>query len=117
MVNVTDGPDVHVRLVALEFLLRHVPLTSHLADRLVPNGAHWQRTAAMHFKIWSGGRDLNPQPSPWKSETLPLSYPRPALPQTFPRRGLRRAPLNSWSLGPASNPGPPPYQGASLPTD
>src|SRR6202023_4074910 len=26
---------------------------------------------------WSGGRDLNPQPSPWKSETLPLSYPRP----------------------------------------
>src|ERR1700676_4276316 len=30
------------------------------------------------FKVWSGGRDLNPQPSPWKSETLPLSYPRPA---------------------------------------
>src|ERR1700720_723897 len=29
-------------------------------------------------KVWSGGRDLNPQPSPWKSETLPLSYPRPA---------------------------------------
>src|ERR1700730_18326073 len=28
--------------------------------------------------LWSGGRDLNPQPSPWKSETLPLSYPRPA---------------------------------------
>src|SRR5262245_29703847 len=26
--------------------------------------------------FWSGGRDLNPQPSPWKSETLPLSYPR-----------------------------------------
>src|SRR5258708_5397144 len=30
-------------------------------------------------KLWSGGRDLNPQPSPWKSETLPLSYPRPVL--------------------------------------
>ncbi len=30
-------------------------------------------------KLWSGGRDLNPQPSPWKSETLPLSYPRPVV--------------------------------------
>ena len=25
---------------------------------------------------WSGGRDLNPRPSAWKAETLPLSYPR-----------------------------------------
>src|SRR5438445_13388002 len=28
MVDVTDGPDVHVRLVALEFLLRHFVLCS-----------------------------------------------------------------------------------------
>src|SRR5260370_18897052 len=110
MVNVTDGPDVHVRLVALEFLLRHVPLTSHLADRLVPNGAHWQRTAAMHFKIWSGGQDLNPQPSPSKSETLPLSYPRPALPQTSPPPYWRRTPLTSSSPWPRYNPRSPPSQ-------
>ena len=31
------------------------------------------------LNLWSGGRDLNPQPSPWKSETLPLSYPRPLV--------------------------------------
>src|SRR4029077_1348763 len=42
-------------------------------------------------KIWSGGRDLNPQPSPWKSETLPLSYPRPVLLQIF-RTALNFAP-------------------------
>src|SRR5437660_11910937 len=34
---------------------------------------------AGRYKLWSGGRDLNPQPSPWKSETLPLSYPRPVV--------------------------------------
>jgi hypothetical protein len=45
----------------------------------------------LHFNIWSGGRDLNPQPSPWKSETLPLSYPRPVLLQIFPHRSFRRA--------------------------
>jgi hypothetical protein len=39
MVNVTDGPDVHVRLVALEFLLRHVSLTSHLGDRNAVNSS------------------------------------------------------------------------------
>src|SRR5882672_3914841 len=81
MIDVTDGSDVHVRLAALEFLLRHVPLTSHLADRLCPTAPIGNGRA--HFKIWSGGRDLNPQPSPWKSETLPLSYPRPVLPQIF----------------------------------
>ena len=29
---------------------------------------------------WSGGRDLNPRPSAWKAETLPLSYPRSCQP-------------------------------------
>src|SRR6266403_1310276 len=49
-------------------------------------------TAASHCKIWSGGRDLNPQPSPWKSETLPLSYPRPVLPQFAARPQILRRP-------------------------
>src|SRR5271156_1769826 len=31
------------------------------------------------FAQWSGGRDLNPRPSAWKAETLPLSYPRSYL--------------------------------------
>src|SRR6266700_5493264 len=79
MVNVTNRPDVHMRLVALEFLLRHVPLTSR---RMAPTGSGSTAPIVnrrLQFKIWSGGRDLNPQPSPWKSETLPLSYPRPSL--------------------------------------
>src|SRR6266566_4971892 len=85
MINVTDGPDVHVRLAALEFLLRHVPLTSHLGDpaRAGDHRAGRSPSTALQLKIWSGGRDLNPQPSPWKSETLPLSYPRPVLLPTF----------------------------------
>ena len=33
MVNVTNRTNVHVRLTALEFLLRHIPLTSHLVIR------------------------------------------------------------------------------------
>jgi hypothetical protein len=40
-------------------------------------------------KLWSGGRDLNPQPSPWKSETLPLSYPRPVLQESLLVAGLK----------------------------
>src|SRR5260370_19688510 len=77
MVNMTNRPDVHMRLVALEFLLIHVPLTSRrmTANRSTSSVVNER----LHFNIWSGGRDLNPQPSPWKSETLPLSYPRPVL--------------------------------------
>ena len=26
--------------------------------------------------LWSGKRDLNPQPSAWEADTLPLSYSR-----------------------------------------
>src|SRR3977135_4455278 len=113
MIDVTDGSDVHGRLAALEFLLRHVPLTSHLADRLCPTAPIGSGRA--HFKIWSGGRDLNPQPSPWKSETLPLSYPRPVLLQTFTRRGSRRAPPKFLSLGPGLYRGPRPYHTRPLP--
>jgi hypothetical protein len=43
-----------------------------------------RKRTTLPYKPWSGGRDLNPQPSPWKSETLPLSYPRPVLLQIFP---------------------------------
>ena len=28
------------------------------------------------LKFWSGQRDLNPQPSAWEADTLPLSYAR-----------------------------------------
>ena len=27
-------------------------------------------------KYWSGKRDLNPRPSPWQGDALPLSYSR-----------------------------------------
>ena len=27
-------------------------------------------------KLWSGRRDLNPRPSAWEADTLPLSYAR-----------------------------------------
>ena len=62
-------------------------------------------------KLWSGGRDLNPQPSPWKSETLPLSYPRPVLQESLLVAGLKpgshiaslRKPNHFWSLGPGLN--------------
>ena len=49
VVAATDGPNVHVRLVALEFLLGHVPLPSASESRSSSNP-----------KTWSGGRDLNP---------------------------------------------------------
>ena len=28
------------------------------------------------WKNWSGKRDLNPRPSPWQGDALPLSYSR-----------------------------------------
>ena len=27
-------------------------------------------------ELWSEGRDLNPRPSPWQGDVLPLNYPR-----------------------------------------
>ncbi len=51
--------------------------TRHLARFAV------RKRTTLPYNLWSGGRDLNPQPSPWKSETLPLSYPRPVLLQIF----------------------------------
>src|ERR1700720_631538 len=61
--------------------------------------------------IWSGGPDLNRQPSPWKSETLPLSYPRPRFKlELTADHLLKLPPQNSWSLGPGLNRWPRPYQ-------
>lgn len=34
------------------------------------------RVGLGRFEIWSGKRDLNPQPSAWEADTLPLSYSR-----------------------------------------
>src|SRR5277367_1177695 len=95
MVDVTDGSDIHVRLTAFKFLLGHMS-SSFCANRLRNCGLS---------RTWSGGRDLNPQPSPWKSETLPLSYPRPpekpsTLSQPNPS-SLRNSEI--WSLGPGLN--------------
>src|SRR5712664_325508 len=53
--------------------------------------------------VWSGGPDLNRQPSPWKSETLPLSYPRPACPIKSLRAPRRARTRDLWSLGPGLN--------------
>ncbi len=40
---------------------------------------------------WSGRRDLNPRPSPWQGDALPLSYSRMVLPEYIGRveRGQR----------------------------
>src|SRR5256886_299334 len=70
---------------------------SHLGDpaRVGDHRAGRSPSTALQLKIWSGGRDLNPQPSPWKSETLPLSYPRPVLLPTLDRKSTRLNPSHS----------------------
>ena len=37
------------------------------------------------LKIWSGKRDLNPRPSAWEADTLPLSYSRSAVKKKMER--------------------------------
>ena len=39
-----------------------------------------------HFKKWSGKRDSNPRLRPWQGRTLPLSYSRPARPDSVHNR-------------------------------
>jgi hypothetical protein len=116
MVNVTNRPNIHVRLCPLELLLRHISLPSVNLRRsyclLRPPVLLLRNSPSIDFKAWSGGRDLNPQPSPWKSETLPLSYPRPVL-QILSARFHIQPPLccskpggpsaRLWSLGPGLN--------------
>ncbi|GEM_PF-1970044 len=52
---------------------------------------------------WSGRRDLNPRPSPWQGDALPLSYSRMIL--------------FSWWRDPESNWGHADFQSAALPTE
>jgi hypothetical protein len=55
------------------------PLNRRLAKNRRPDDLRPDSSthASLQTNLWSGGPDLNRQPSPWKSETLPLSYPRP----------------------------------------
>jgi hypothetical protein len=39
-------------------------------------GAREKPQAARKVATWSGRRDLNPRPSPWQGDALPLSYSR-----------------------------------------
>src|SRR5262247_2870763 len=116
MVNVTNRPNVHVRLTALEFLLGHLftlvrsdcnPART-FASTSLENSGFRVSFRNPDLQNWSGGRDLNPQPSPWKSETLPLSYPRSVLLNSLPPAPKTPSPRRTrlrinWSLGPGLN--------------
>ena len=54
---------------------------------------------------WSGRRGLNPRPSPWQGDALPLSHFRSA------------APVWCWCRGPESNWGHQHFQCCALPTE
>ena len=43
------------------------------------------RCRHIFFKRWSGKRDLNPRPSPWQGDALPLSYFRKNKQSMVPR--------------------------------
>ena len=60
--------------------------------------------------LWSGQRDLNPQPTAWEAGTLPLSYAR-----VQKKPYLRKAFLISWSGRRDLNPRLQPWQGCTLP--
>ena len=70
---------------------------------------------------------MNPRPSAWKAETLPLSYPRSFRLQPpsaicdagpYSNNCAVIAPLSTiWSLGPGLNRWPRPYQGRALPSE
>src|SRR3984957_3135394 len=45
--------------------------------------------SATQVAIWSGRRDLNPRPSPWQGDALPLSYSR-IRPEAVYRAAHRR---------------------------
>ena len=62
-----------------------------------PPASHEGRRKVPHrVKRWSGRRDLNPRPSRWQRDALPLSYSRVApigKLWALPRRGKRGFPL------------------------
>ena len=61
-------------------------------------GAREKPQAARKVATWSGRRDLNPRPSPWQGDALPLSYSR-IRPEAVYRSAHRRV-----NAGPYSSP-------------
>ena len=56
---------------------------------------------------WSGRRDLNPRPSPWQGDALPLSH----------FRSCQHRALTGWCRGPDLNWGHQHFQCCALPTE
>lgn len=77
-----------MRLRQVEFLFR---IGLNTVYNTVYNRSEENVVECKCRKNWSGKRDLNPRPSPWQGDALPLSYSRS---QKEPRRGgilLRQA--------------------------
>ncbi len=75
VVNVTDRSDVAVRLVPLEFGLRHGPRPSSAAAITNPK----TNADTESLPIWQGlerVKGIEPSSSAWKAVALPLSYTR-----------------------------------------
>ena len=119
VVNVPDGPDVHVGLVALELFLAHCRSSLELKWSPDP-GLNWRPhpyqgcalptelsglAAVLHTTRWSGKRDSNPRHSAWKADALPTElFPRVAewrgLDSNQRRRRAGRFTVCSlWPLG------------------
>ncbi len=64
--------------------------------RLNPSG-NPATQAARKVAIWSGRRDLNPRPSPWQGDALPLSYSR-IRPQAVYRAAPRPVNATPYSV-------------------
>ncbi len=55
----------------------HERLTTQRPSLTLPkNGLMTREDKGKSRKNWSGKRDLNPRPSPWQGDALPLSYSR-----------------------------------------
>lgn len=68
-----------------------------------------QRRLAGRFKLlirWSGRRELNPRPTAWKAETLPLSYSRSKSNTANHLIGLSLALLHTMCQPPQGGSGP-----------
>jgi hypothetical protein len=57
----------------LEAALGFEPRMKDLQSSAFPLG-YAASTQLKKQRIWSGKRDLNPRPSPWQGDALPLSY-------------------------------------------
>src|ERR1700744_1157351 len=73
MVNVTDGADVYVGLLTLEYSLGHGRNLQNLSFLLLLIKCEGPQAARLcHRKSWHWG--LNPGPPPYQGGALPLSY-------------------------------------------